>query len=144
MRPILVLVFLATAAVVAAEPRAVAVTATAIVLRDPVTFEVARAAIRPESYPILDALAATLTADTRITLVEIQVHTDARGSASWNRKVSQARAEAIYRYLVDRGIDGRRLRATGFGESRPLDKRPGARAQAKNRRVAFAILQRIT
>lgn len=137
------LVILAATAV-ADRSKQVVVTDKAIVLREPVTFEVRKASIRPESFALLDAVAAALTADRRIAFVEIQVHTDARGSAAWNLKLSQARADAIYGYLVDRGIDARRLRAKGYGESRPIDRGHDAKAQARNRRTAFVIRQRIT
>jgi outer membrane protein OmpA-like peptidoglycan-associated protein len=137
------LVILAATAV-ADRSKLVVVTTKEIVLRDPVTFEAGKAVIRPESFAVLDALGATLTADPRIAFVEIQVHTDARGAAAWNLRLSQARAEAIYQYLVDRGIDARRLRAKGYGETRPIDKGHDAKAQARNRRTAFVIRQRVT
>jgi outer membrane protein OmpA-like peptidoglycan-associated protein len=56
--------------------------------------------------------------------------------------VSQARAATIHSYLVGKGVDATRLRAKGYGETRPLDKRANAKAWAKNRRIAFVILAR--
>lgn len=115
-----------------------------IVLAQPIYFDAAKATIKPQSRASLDALAALLAKDKRLALVEIGVHTDARGNDEWNLKLSQARAEAIHAYLVQKGVDPARLRAKGYGETRPIDRGTSAAAMAKNRRTTFTILQRIT
>ena len=89
-------------------------------------------------------LAAALAAGKGIGLVEIGVHTDERGADAWNLEMSQKRADAISSYLVAKGVDAKRLRATGYGETRPIDKHHDAKAWAKNRRIELAILQRAT
>jgi outer membrane protein OmpA-like peptidoglycan-associated protein len=126
------------------QPKPVVVTDTALVLRDPIYFETGKAVIKQESYLLLDAVAATLATDPKLALIEIGVHTDERGADTWNREISQKRADAIAAYLVSKQIDARRLRAVGYGESRPLDKHHDEKAWAKNRRTEFTILQRIT
>jgi OOP family OmpA-OmpF porin len=128
----------------AADPKPVVVTDTALVLRDPIYFEVGKAVIKSESYALLDAVAATLVADPKLALIEIGVHTDERGADTWNREISQKRADAVAAYLASKHVDARRLRAVGYGESRPLDKHHDEKAWAKNRRTEFTILQRIT
>jgi outer membrane protein OmpA-like peptidoglycan-associated protein len=120
----------------------VTVTDTSISILDQITFDTGKATIKRDSYPMLDAIVATLDADKKITLLEIQVHSDERGDAQWNLKLTQQRASAIRAYLVAKGIDSNRLRATGYGESRPLDKHHDAKAWAKNRRTELVILQR--
>ena len=125
-------------------PKPVVVTDTVLVLRDPIYFETGKAVIKQESYPLLDAVAVTLVTDPKLALIEIGVHTDERGAETWNREISQKRADAIASYLTSKGVDGRRLRAVGYGESRPLDKHHDEKAWAKNRRTEFTILQRIT
>ena len=69
----------------------------------------------------LESVAAALNgremADVRLT---IEGHTDAHGSADYNRALSQRRADAVTSYLVQQGVAGSRLRSRGFGESRPL------------------------
>src|SRR5437588_352019 len=127
-------VLLAVTRVVAADKTTapVTVTASAIVLGQPIDFETANAVIKKESFPLLDTIAATLAAEKKIAFVEIQVHTDERGNDSWNLAISQKRADAIRDYLVAKGIDSTRLRAKGYGESRPLDPHHDAKAWAKN------------
>jgi len=140
MRVIAVLLLWATVAV--ADPK-VTVTSKQIVT-DTIYFETGKAAIKPESHATLDAVAAAFAREKKLGLVEIQVHTDSRGSDAWNLKVSQARAQAIYDYLVAKGVDASRLRAKGYGETQPIDKRANEAAWAKNRRTVFVILQRKT
>jgi len=134
----------ATAAPDQKAAKRVVVTTKTIELLDQVYFELGKPVIKAESYAILDALVATLKTDKRIGLVEIQGHTDARGNDAYNLEISEQRAQAILQYLVDKGVDAKRLRAKGYGETKPLDKAANAKAWAKNRRMAFVILQRIT
>ena len=123
--------------------KAVVVTDTAIVLREPIYFETAKPVLKSESFPLLDALATTIKGDKHLALVEIQGHTDARGNDDWNLAISEKRAQAVYKYLVAKGVDAKRLRAKGYGETKPLDKGANPKAWAKNRRIDFVILQRI-
>jgi outer membrane protein OmpA-like peptidoglycan-associated protein len=141
-----VLVVVLSGGLVAADPqpRPVVVTDTAIVLRDPIYFDVGKATIKHESFAELDAVAATLIADPKIALVEIGVHTDERGAEAWNLAISRKRADAVAAYLIAKGVDARRLRPVGYGESRPLDKAHNEKAWAKNRRTELVILQRIS
>lgn len=135
----LVLVLLASTA---AADKQVHLTKTALEISSQVYFEVGKPVIKTESYPLLDEIAAVLRANPKIGLVEIQAHTDSRGRDEYNLEISQKRADAIYGYLIGKGIDRKRLRAKGYGETRPLDKRANEAAWAKNRRIAFVILQR--
>ncbi len=106
----------------------------------PIHFEFDSAVIEPASYPVVRAVAEALRAHGHIRRMEIGGHTDSRGSAAYNLRLSRARAAAVRRFLVDEGIDPRRLESEGYGESRPLDDRDTAAAWAKNRRVEFLIL----
>lgn len=74
--------------------------------------------------------------------IRIEVHTDSSGSSSYNRKVSQARAEAIARALIKRGIKGKRLEPKGYGEDRPIADNKTAAGRAKNRRVELVVIDR--
>ena len=67
--------------------------------------------------------------------VEIQGHTDGRGSAVINLRLSQARAEAARLYLVQKGISPDRLTAAGYGKSRPIANNNTAEGRQNNRRV---------
>lgn len=70
--------------------------------------------------PKLDDIAAALAADPSITDVDITGHADRIGSAAYNMKLSTARANAVRDYLVSKGIDGKRLKAYGKGETMPV------------------------
>jgi outer membrane protein OmpA-like peptidoglycan-associated protein len=120
----------------------VVVTDTKIEILDKVYFEYNKAIIKSESFPILDAVAATLGGNPDISLVEVQGHTDERGNDAYNLDLSDRRAKAVVQYLVDKGIDASRLQGQGYGETQPIDRRSNENAWAKNRRVEFLILSR--
>ncbi|OPX17945.1 hypothetical protein BXT86_03765 [candidate division WOR-3 bacterium 4484_100] len=106
-----------------------------------VKFDFNKATLRPESYPVLDEAAAILTNHPEI-VVEIQGHTDAIGSASYNLKLSNARANTVRDYLITKHmINPSRLIARGYGESRPIADNRTIEGRAKNRRVDFVILK---
>ncbi len=71
--------------------------------------------------------------------IEIQGHTDARGSDNHNMKLSQLRADAVREHLIDLGVDGAGLVAVGYGEARLLDTSGTPSAAAKNRRIEFKV-----
>ena len=120
----------------------VVVTDTKIEILDKIYFEYNSDKIKPKSFPILDAIVATLNGNPDILRVEIQGHTDERGSDSYNLDLSDRRAKSVNRYLVNGGVDAGRLEAQGYGETQPIDTRSNERAWAKNRRVEFLILKR--
>jgi outer membrane protein OmpA-like peptidoglycan-associated protein len=122
----------------------VVVTDTSIEILDMVYFEYDKAIIKKESYPILDAVAATMQGNPSIQLIEIQGHTDERGDDAYNLDLSDRRAHSVREYLIGKGVDEKRLTAQGYGETQPLDRSHNEAAWAKNRRVAFLILKRAT
>jgi outer membrane protein OmpA-like peptidoglycan-associated protein len=106
----------------------------------PIHFEFDSAVIKPESYPVVRAVAEALRMHAHIARMEIGGHTDSRGSATYNLRLSRERAAAVKAFLVGEGIDPGRLESEGYGETRPLDPRDRETAWAKNRRVEFLIL----
>jgi OmpA-OmpF porin, OOP family len=74
-------------------------------------------------------------------LVEVGGHTDAVGSDEYNRDLSQRRAGAVRDYLVEQGVDGKRLSAVGYGESRPVADNDTPEGRARNRRVELRVSQ---
>ncbi len=109
-----------------------------IVLRG-VHFDFDRSEIRPDSRPVLDQAVAILS-EEREVLVVIEGHTDAMGTDEYNQRLSIRRAEAVYRYLVNRGIAPERLRVEGYGESRPVADNETDSGRAQNRRVELRVL----
>ena len=67
--------------------------------------------------------------------VEIDGHTDNRGSAAYNMTLSERRAKAVMKYFVDNGIEAERLTTKGFGFTRPAASNDTEQGRAKNRRV---------
>lgn len=102
-------------------------------------FKFDSAEIRRRSYHVLDAVAKTIKDNPDIALLEIQGHTDSRGSDVYNLRLSRARARSVRRYLIRKGIAPSRLVAKGYGERVPLDRANTEAAYAKNRRVEFVI-----
>ncbi len=72
--------------------------------------------------------------------VQVDGHTDNVGNPESNRKLSQERAEAVVRYLVQKkGVDAKRLSAKGFGDTQPIADNKTEQGRAKNRRVDFTV-----
>ena len=99
-----------------------------------VKFETARWDIKAMSYRYLDEVATILKNNLGLK-VEIQGHTDNRGSAKYNQKLSDRRANAVMGYLVGRGISPNRLTASGYGFSKPATSNDTPAGRAQNRRV---------
>jgi outer membrane protein OmpA-like peptidoglycan-associated protein len=93
-----------------------------------------------KSFQVLDAVVGVMNGHKEVSLVEIQGHTDNAGVADQNRKLSTRRAEAVVKYLVSKGIDPKRLTATGFGPDKPLADNKTAIGRQKNRRVELHII----
>ena len=113
-----------------------------IVIMDRIYFETDSAEIREISFPILDAVAATLRGHPEITLVEIQGHADERATDDYNISLTQDRATSVLNYIVQRGgVDRGRLRAVGYGERCPVNPAHNEAAWEQNRRVEFKIIR---
>jgi OmpA-OmpF porin, OOP family len=94
--------------------------------------------ISAESVVMIDALAGALAA-CQGTRVAVEGHTDARGGAKQNQRLSEERANSVVAALVDLGIPSTRLLPKGFGETKLLDTSGTIAADAKNRRIDFAV-----
>jgi len=92
------------------------------------------------SFAVLDAVVAIMRSSPDITMLDVQGHTDDRGSAERNRVLSQERAQAVVQYLIQHGVEAHRLTAHGYGPDRPLVQGTSRRARAANRRVEFHIV----
>jgi outer membrane protein OmpA-like peptidoglycan-associated protein len=117
-------------------PGLVVVTAKEIRITQQIQFEHDKSAVKPVSFPILDAVYDVLWKNPAIRL-EVQGHTDNVGQAAHNKKLSQQRADSVKAYLLRRGIEGSRLVAKGYGPSQPLVPNTNDGNRALNRRVQF-------
>lgn len=89
--------------------------------------------LQPASINELERVAAILS--DHPYHVEIGGHTDNIGSDEANQKLSEQRAKAVMTWLIEHGVTGDRLRAKGYGESKPVTSNATAEGRSKNRRV---------
>ncbi len=107
------------------------------VLKD-IFFEFDKSTILQQSYFELRSLISLL--ETYPTMrVEIRGHTDAKGSDSYNQRLSENRAKAVTDYLISKGISEKRLQYKGYGKTLPIDTNDTEEGRANNRRVEFKI-----
>ena len=110
---------------------------------DKIYFETDKDVIKEQSFPLLDAIAATIKGHPEIALIEIQGHADERGDDEHNLDLTDRRAHSVMRALEDRGVELGRLKARGYGETKPICTQHNEECWSKNRRVEFIILKRV-
>ncbi len=110
---------------------------TRIVMRN-IFFDFDKASLRPESNLELDRLRKVML-DYPSMKIEISGHTDNKGSADYNRKLSESRAKSVLDYLVKKGISPDRMSFAGYGFERPLSANDTEEGRQLNRRTEFEI-----
>jgi OOP family OmpA-OmpF porin len=105
-----------------------------------VLFDTNKSDIKANFYPELDAVVAVLEKNTALN-IKIKGHTDNIGRAAYNMKLSESRAKAVMDYLVEKGIDPKRLSAKGYGLTLPIAGNDTKEGRAKNRRVELEPIQ---
>ncbi|MEQ8358151.1 MAG: OmpA family protein [Cytophagales bacterium] len=103
-------------------------------------FDFDKTNLRPESFPELDKVVEMMTTNENLE-IEIAGHTDDKGSDQYNQELSQGRAEAVREYIVNQGIEGYRITAVGYGESKPETTNDTEEGRQINRRVEFTVLK---
>jgi outer membrane protein OmpA-like peptidoglycan-associated protein len=106
-----------------------------------VHFATGSTTILPESFPMLQEIANLLKSNQGIKKMSINGHTDNRGGADMNKKLSQGRAESVVKWLTQHGVEGTRLEAHGFGLEQPIEDNNTDAGRAANRRVEFKIVE---
>src|SRR5690606_14060681 len=91
------------------------------IILEKIYFATDSAEILRRSYPIIDAVAATLAGNPQITLIEVQGHADERGQDEYNLSLTRDRAASVVEALVQRGVARDRLRSAGYGETCPVN-----------------------
>ncbi|MCS6821994.1 MAG: OmpA family protein [Microscillaceae bacterium] len=103
-----------------------------------INFETNSDVITRASYPELDAIVA-LMKEYPLAKFRIEGHTDNQGNPTFNKDLSQRRANAVKKYFVDKGIDASRISAQGFGQDRPIETNATPAGRAANRRVEIHV-----
>ena len=86
----------------------------------------------------MNRAAALALQDPKVTIV-VKGYTDDRGSDSYNRQLSEFRANIVKSYLVGQGLSSERVKAVGMGEERPLESNMTEAGRRANRRVEIEI-----
>jgi outer membrane protein OmpA-like peptidoglycan-associated protein len=119
-----------------------------IILKN-IFFDYNKYSLRPESKNELDRLTKLLN-DNPTLRIEIGGHTDSRGSAAYNKELSHNRSRSVVEYLVNNGIDKKRLEYNGYGKEQPIvtdaeiaklkTEKQREEAHQENRRTEFKII----
>lgn len=110
-------------------------------VREPIAFEFNKGVIKPQSFATLDAIAQVLRSKPKMH-VRVEGHTDSRGRAVYNLRLSARRAHSVMTYLIGKGISPDRLESKGYGEDKPIFDNSTASGRSKNRRIEFLILDK--
>jgi formylglycine-generating enzyme required for sulfatase activity len=102
-------------------------------------FDIGKAKVKPESYPIIEQMATFLKENPTMRIL-IEGHTDNTGSDEKNMTLSDKRAESIKAEIVKRGVDSGRMETKGFGASKPVADNKTAEGRTQNRRVTIKKL----
>ncbi len=113
-----------------------------IVVRDAIHFDTNRDTIKQESLAILDDVANQIKEHPELIKIRVEGHTDNVGKRDENLSLSRRRAISVRSYLITRGIEADRLLAEGYGPDNPIANNESEPGRAKNRRVAFTVLDR--
>ncbi len=106
---------------------------------DNIYYDYDKSDIRPEAAAELDKVVTMLNDNPAIS-IELSSHTDSRGDDSYNKDLSQLRAESAVAYIVSKGVDKNRIYAKGYGESKPIVPNASTDDEfQKNRRTEFKV-----
>ncbi|MEJ2670040.1 MAG: OmpA family protein [Gammaproteobacteria bacterium] len=103
------------------------------------TFEVDSSNIRSSFYEVLESVNLVFK-EFKNTQIQISGHTDSSGSDSYNKNLSEQRANSVLRYFTAKGLSASRFYAVGYGESRPIADNATPEGRARNRRVEIEIV----
>jgi OmpA-OmpF porin, OOP family len=101
-----------------------------------IQFEFDSSVLRTSSYPALDATSADLRANAGKT-IEVDGYASSEGTAAHNLRLSKDRANSVKTYLVNSGVDAKRIKVKGFGETNPVADNSTEDGRVLNRRVQF-------
>jgi outer membrane protein OmpA-like peptidoglycan-associated protein len=105
-----------------------------------VYFDFDKSTLKPEAMAELDRAAKIMLDNPYVTL-ELQGNTDSIGTDSYNMKLGDRRAEAVFDYLKSKGVAANRLKTISLGESKPVSSNKTAEGRTENRRVDLIIVK---
>lgn len=108
-----------------------------------IEFATGKSTILSKSFPILDEVVRLVKVNPDINHLDIEGHTDNKGSDDLNEKLSNERAHSVMKYMVEKGIAADRLSAAGYGPKRPIADNNTADGRQRNRRVEFHIVNKV-
>ncbi|MBI2388822.1 MAG: OmpA family protein [Deltaproteobacteria bacterium] len=114
-----------------------------ILLNDRVYFDFGFARVKHKSWPLLKSLAKMILAHPEYAVVHIHGHTDEIGTDYWNQKLSEERAAAVKKKLVEYGVPESRVDSQGFGKKKPRVTGKDEVSRQENRRVEFLIERKL-
>jgi len=88
----------------------------------------------------LDEFVEKLKSEDKNVYLEIQGHTDSTGPSEYNMRLGQERADAVRRYLNEKGVALNRMSTISYGETQPVESNKTRSGRAKNRRVVIVVL----
>jgi outer membrane protein OmpA-like peptidoglycan-associated protein len=103
-------------------------------------FPQGKSTIDPKSFGELDEVGQMMKENSKM-VIQLEGHTDNQGSSKANMELSEARVEAVKKYLVGKGINKDRIKTKAFGGSQPLKNEMTPEARKMNRRVEMRILK---
>jgi outer membrane protein OmpA-like peptidoglycan-associated protein len=112
-----------------------------IEFKEKIQFENNKSVILPQSFSLLDDITKVIKDNEHIKKLAIEGHASAEGDAKRNLTLSDERAKAVMKYIVDKGVDAKRLTAKGFGITKPIADNATEEGREKNRRVEFNIVE---
>ncbi len=118
----------------------VKLTLAKIEILDRIYFDFGKATIKAQSFELLNQVAFVLKSNPRIKHIRVEGHTDNKGKAAYNLKLSDARARSVLEYLTAQGVEATRLESKGFGDQMPIEDNRTQGGRDNNRRVEFVIV----
>ena len=105
-----------------------------------ILFDSGKSSFKTQTYPVLESINSILKEYPNSNFM-VEGHTDSDGSNALNQTLSENRAAAVRNYLVEKGINGDRLKSTGYGETKPISSNKTAKGKAENRRVEVSLIK---
>ncbi len=112
---------------------------TIITLPGGVLFATDKYEVQGSAMPQLNQVADALIKASPDSTITVEGHTDSQGQPSYNKDLSQKRADAVAAYLVSRGIAKDRVSSVGIGQDRPVASNASVDGRAQNRRVEIIV-----